>query len=153
MFLFAILIPATAIVAGAYIVMVLSRQTDGPLRTFGKYLAIWMFILGGLVFLGMSAGAIYRAKHPGERPPGIFGMGMRGGISGPGMMRGPGPDAGTQRFDVPRPAYRRTPPQSEFPELEDAGHTSGSPESSAPPRRSSPSEFPDLEETAPRPAN
>ncbi len=75
---FFILIPTTAIVAGGYIVLVSSGKAEGVQKTFGKYLAIWIFVLGGLYFAGATTAAMYRGTHPYAmmRGPGMMGRGM-----------------------------------------------------------------------------
>ncbi len=80
---FMILIPATAIVAGGYIVLVQSRLTEGALRTFGKYLAIWILVLGGVYFAGATTAAMYRGVSHGTM---MHGSGHMRGMMGHGMM-------------------------------------------------------------------
>jgi hypothetical protein len=62
MIYFLALLPATALTIAGYFVLFLSARTDGPLRTFGKYLGFWAFTLAGLVILG----AIFAAAHGGH---------------------------------------------------------------------------------------
>jgi hypothetical protein len=65
---FAILIPATAMIAGGYIVLIQSQLTEGALRTFGKFLAIWIFALSGLYFVGATTLAMYRGAGMMDYP-------------------------------------------------------------------------------------
>src|SRR5580704_16271467 len=77
------LIPATALTVAGYVALFLSHRSEGALRTFGRYLGIWAFVLAALVALGgMFAAGHLRAHgawgpHSGmhcpwmrERPPG-----------------------------------------------------------------------------------
>ena len=109
---FFILIPTTAIVAGGYIVLVFSGKTEGALKTFGKYLAIWIFVLAGLYFAGATTAAMYRGAHPHAmmHGPGMMDRpmmerdGMRGGMRD-GMMGGMrgGMRGGMMRRNQPAP--------------------------------------------------
>lgn len=79
------LLPATALTIGGYFVLFLSRRSEGALRTFGKYLAYWVFTLAGLVILG----AIFAAAHGRHHCP-VFGMhGMHGHMYCPGAPPAP----------------------------------------------------------------
>jgi hypothetical protein len=56
------LIPATALTVAGYVALFLSHRSEGALRSFGRYLGIWAFILAGLVALGgmFAAGHMHR---------------------------------------------------------------------------------------------
>ena len=56
------LIPATGLTVAGYVALFLSHRSEGGLRTFGRYLGIWAFILAGLVVLGgmFAAGHMHR---------------------------------------------------------------------------------------------
>ena len=56
------LIPATALTVGGYVALVLSSRSEGSLKTFGRYLGIWAFVLAGVVALGgmFAAGHMHR---------------------------------------------------------------------------------------------
>lgn len=45
------LIPATFWLVIGYVVLFLSSKADGRLRTFGRALAIWVFVIAGVVLL------------------------------------------------------------------------------------------------------
>lgn len=47
-------VPATVFVVLGYFVLFSSTKTDGPVRTFGRVLAIWVFIVA-LLFPTMGA--------------------------------------------------------------------------------------------------
>jgi hypothetical protein len=63
MIYFLVLLPATALTIGGYVVLVLSARTEGALRTFGKYLGFWAFTLAGLIILGAIFAAAHGARH------------------------------------------------------------------------------------------
>ena len=46
------LIPATALLVVAFFVLFGSVKTEGALRRFGQYLAIWLLFLAGILVLG-----------------------------------------------------------------------------------------------------
>ena len=56
------LIPATALTVGGYVALFLASRTEGSLKTFGRYLGIWAFVLAGAVVLGgmFAAGHMHR---------------------------------------------------------------------------------------------
>ena len=60
------LIPATALTVGGYVALFLSHRSEGSLKTFGRYLGIWAFVLAALVVLGgmFAAGHMHR-MHEG----------------------------------------------------------------------------------------
>ena len=77
MFLFSILLRATALVIAGYFVWYCSSRSEDRLRPFGKYLALWTFAFAGLYVVASIA-----LPAVGHR----FGMMGRPGIA---MMRGP----------------------------------------------------------------
>lgn len=50
-FLFS-LIPATALVVVGYFVLYTSARVEGGLRPFGRYLAVWIFVVASVFLLG-----------------------------------------------------------------------------------------------------
>jgi hypothetical protein len=64
------LIPATALTVAGYVALFLSHRSDGALKTFGRYLGIWAFVLAGLVVLGgmFAAGHLHHV-HAGMWGP------------------------------------------------------------------------------------
>jgi hypothetical protein len=60
------LIPATGLTVGGYVALYLSHRSEGGLKTFGRYLGIWAFVLAALVVLGgmFAAGHMHR-MHAG----------------------------------------------------------------------------------------
>ncbi len=83
MMLFAILIPATILVVIGYFVLASSVKADGAVRTFGKYLAVWIFLLAALLFVGVATAPMFDG-----RPFGMHGRMMGGRMHG--MMERPG---------------------------------------------------------------
>jgi hypothetical protein len=73
------LIPATGLTVGGYVALFLSNRSEGALKTFGRYLGIWAFVLAGLVVLGgvFAAGHMHR-MHEAMRA-------WHGGPGGPFM--------------------------------------------------------------------
>ena len=60
------LIPATALTVAGYVALFLSQRSEGALKTFGRYLGIWAWVLAALVVLGgMFAAGHMRAMHHG----------------------------------------------------------------------------------------
>lgn len=64
MLFFFSLLPATVLVVVGYFVLYASTRTDGRLRAFGKYLAIWHFLLAALVVLGGVLAAALGIRGP-----------------------------------------------------------------------------------------
>jgi hypothetical protein len=60
------LIPATGLTVAGYVALYISSRSEGSLKTFGRYLGIWAFVLAGLVVLGgmFAAGHMHR-MHEG----------------------------------------------------------------------------------------
>ncbi|HXY98285.1 MAG TPA: hypothetical protein VEH00_15085 [Steroidobacteraceae bacterium] len=75
------LIPATALTVGGYVALFLSHRSEGSLRTFGRYLGIWAFVLAALVALG----GMFAAGHMHRMHAGMWGG--RGGPHGAFMER------------------------------------------------------------------
>lgn len=46
------LIPATILVIVGYFVLIAAARAEGALERFGRYLAIWTFVLAGLLAVG-----------------------------------------------------------------------------------------------------
>jgi hypothetical protein len=59
------LIPATALTVAGYVALFLSHRSEGALRTFGRYLGIWAFVLAALVALGGMFAAGHMRAHGG----------------------------------------------------------------------------------------
>ena len=57
------LIPATALTVAGYVALFLSHRSEGALRTFGRYLGIWAFVLAALVVLGGMFAAGHMRAH------------------------------------------------------------------------------------------
>jgi|SRR5580700_2927806 hypothetical protein len=57
------LIPATALTVAGYVALFLSHRSEGALRTFGRYLGIWAFVLAALVALGGMFAAGHMRAH------------------------------------------------------------------------------------------
>lgn len=68
------LIPATGLTVAGYIALYLSHRSEGTLKTFGRYLGIWAFILAGLVALGGMFAAGHMHRMHGEMWAGHEGM-------------------------------------------------------------------------------
>ncbi len=103
------LLPATALTIGGYFVLYLSGRAEGTLRTFGKYLAFWAFMLAGLVILG----GLFAAAHGGHR--GLHGrmhcpwadgrrMDERGGSPAEGGRALPPPEEAPNAAGTPSPS-------------------------------------------------
>jgi hypothetical protein len=70
MIFFLALIPATVLTVAGYFVLFLAHRSEGGLRTFGRYLGVWAFVLAGLVVLG----GMFAAGHMHREHPGMWGM-------------------------------------------------------------------------------
>lgn len=79
MYLFFSLFPATLLACLGYFVLFSSTRTDGAVKTFGRILAIWIFILAAVLpvagayatYAGIpSMGAMMRSMHPEAAPSG-----------------------------------------------------------------------------------
>ena len=94
------LIPATALVIAGYFVWYFSAKSEDKLKSTGKYIAIWCFILAafvGVAGITMSVMRVFMPHHGGHHMMhhGMGGMrggpgGMMGRHFGPGMGRGQG---------------------------------------------------------------
>lgn len=77
------LIPATGLTVAGYLALYLSHRSEGSLKSFGRYLGIWAFVLAGLVVLGgmFAAGHMHHMHgammggHPGAYCPWMEGRG------------------------------------------------------------------------------
>ena len=76
--LFMALIPTTILVVVGYFVLANSATAEGTVRTFGKYLAIWVFILAALIFVGAATAPMFGGQPFGMRGHMMGGMHMRG---------------------------------------------------------------------------
>jgi hypothetical protein len=63
------LIPATALTVAGYVALFLSHRSEGALRSFGRYLGIWAFVLAALVALGGMFAAGHMRAHRGMWGP------------------------------------------------------------------------------------
>ncbi|MDE2136277.1 MAG: hypothetical protein KGJ68_02485 [Gammaproteobacteria bacterium] len=105
------LIPATALTVAGYVALFLSHRSDGGLKTFGRYLGIWAFVLATLVALGGMFAAGHMRAHAGMWGPhaGMYCPWTGDGPQGPRpdvreMLREPPPPPappGAQRESVP----------------------------------------------------
>jgi hypothetical protein len=76
MYFFFSLIPATLWVVLGYFILFSSTKTQGGVKTFGRILAIWVFILAALfpvagayvTYAGLSPIETMRSMHSGGRP-------------------------------------------------------------------------------------
>ena len=59
------LIPATALTVAGYVALYLSQRSEGALKTFGRYLGIWAWVLAALVVLGGIFAAGHMHAHAG----------------------------------------------------------------------------------------
>ena len=87
-----VLLPATGLTVAGYVALFLSARSEGAMRTFGKYLGFWAFILAGLLVLG----GIFAAAHHRHCPFALH-----------GPMHGPWSDAAEH---CPDSAPESTPP-------------------------------------------
>ena len=80
MFFLLALIPATALTVAGYVALFLSHRSDGGLKTFGRYLGFWAFILAGLVVLGgmFAAGHMHRMHEMALAHGGMYCPWMEG---------------------------------------------------------------------------
>jgi hypothetical protein len=88
MFMFPILVLVTLLVIAGYFIQFAAQFAEGFMRPFGKYLALWVFVLAGLVIVAAALGPAlgYRGAGPG--------------FGGPRVMRGIGPGGfAGRRFD------------------------------------------------------
>jgi len=76
MYFFFSLIPATLAVVLGYFILFSSTKSQGAVKTFGRILAIWVFILAAVfpvagayaTYAGLSPIAMMRSMHPGGSP-------------------------------------------------------------------------------------
>ena len=94
MFIFMLLVRATALAIAGYFVWFAASRSDEKMKQVGKYLAMWTFVVAILYVLGSLAMPFMRG--PGGMGRGHFGpvaMRMHRGMMGPGpgmMERGYG---------------------------------------------------------------
>jgi hypothetical protein len=60
-----VLLPATALTIGGYFALFLSGRSEGRMRTLGRYLGYWAFLLAALLVLG----GLLAAVHHGHQCP------------------------------------------------------------------------------------
>ena len=96
------LIPATALSVAGYVALFLSHRSEGGMKTFGRYLGIWAFVLAALVTLGGVFAAGHMRAHADQ-------WGPHAGLRCPWMMReGPqGPPADLR--EIPRAPWPAVP--------------------------------------------
>lgn len=88
------IILATAFAIAGYFVLAASTKAEGPTRTVGKYLSIWVFVLAGLILVGSATAPMFMGP--------MMGRGMGRGHDGDGMMMprrdspAPGPARGNE---------------------------------------------------------
>ena len=86
MFIFGLLVRATALVIAGYFVWFAASRSDEKMKQIGKYLAMWTFVVAILYVFGSLAMPYMRGNGPMGR--GHFGpvaMRMHRGMMGPGM--------------------------------------------------------------------
>jgi len=92
-----LLVPATAIAIAGYFALYLSHRSDGTLKSLGKYLGIWAFVLAVLLTLMSIVGVSMRLMHGHGHGRGHgFGHGF-------GMMHRCGPPPFRAPRDLPPP--------------------------------------------------
>ena len=93
---FLILIPVTLLVIAGYFIQFSAQWAEGGLKTFGRYLSLWVFVLAALLVIGAATAPMM-------------------GFGGPGMMRGIGPGFMMRRGFSPedRSQLRGPPPPGE----------------------------------------
>jgi hypothetical protein len=109
------LIPATALTVAGYVALFLSHRSEGALRTFGRYLGIWAFVLAALVVLGGMFAAGHMRAHGGM-------WGPRPGMHCPWMGERPEglrPDTREMLREPPPPPAA---PPAAAPAVPDAAH-------------------------------
>jgi hypothetical protein len=89
MFIFSILLRATALVVAGYFVWFAASRSEERLKSFGKYLALWTFVIAGLYVIASIATPYMGMGRFGGRTMGPAAMRMHPGFAGgfgPGMM-------------------------------------------------------------------
>lgn len=75
MLFFFSLLPATLAVVLGYFVLFSSAKAEGAVKTFGRILAVWIFVLAALLplagaygtYAGFAPGESMRSMHSGEK--------------------------------------------------------------------------------------
>jgi hypothetical protein len=114
--LIAILIALTLLVVVGFFVQVASSKADGRIKAFGKYLSIWIFVLAGLVLVGIATAPMF-----GGRPFGVD------------LMRNAGPH-GMMMDRMMRPRAGQLPEVAPSPTPAPAPETGPTPEADRPPQ-------------------
>jgi hypothetical protein len=87
---FVLIFPITGLLVAGYVTHYCASGSQGGMRTFGKILSGWVFLLAAILIVGLVSAPMF-----GGRPFGITPHRHHGwGPGGPGMMNGEGPDAG-----------------------------------------------------------
>lgn len=79
MILFVLLILVTLLVVAGYFIQFSAQHAEGSLKTFGKYLSLWVFVLAGLLVVGAAVQPAigYGGFGPGAGIARAFGPGAR----------------------------------------------------------------------------
>jgi hypothetical protein len=102
------LIPATGLTVAGYVALFLSQRSEGALKTFGRYLGIWAWVLAALVVLGGMFAAGHVRAHAGMWGPHPGMWGTHEGMQCPWME---GRDADRWERREPRPPGAPQPPE------------------------------------------
>jgi hypothetical protein len=100
------LIPATGLTVAGYVALFLSQRSEGALKTFGRYLGIWAWVLAALVVLGGMFAAGHVRAHAGMWGPHPGMWGTHEGMQCPWME---GRDADRWERREPRPPGAQPP--------------------------------------------
>jgi hypothetical protein len=113
-----LLFPATAIAVAGYLVLYFANKSEGGMRSFGKALGGWAMFLSAVVVAAAISGVFMDGRPFGIGKSRAERMEMRGGVMGPGGMRGRmGPPPGMAAPPAPPgeaspPAPPATPPSN-----------------------------------------
>jgi hypothetical protein len=107
-----LLIGTTILVVLGYFVLLTSSRTEGTLKTFGKYLAIWLFALPVLLII---AAATMGRRHSGPVMMHSPVMMHGSGVDGPWTHQSPGIPPGPPEDGRPPPPAAQ-PPATEAPQ-------------------------------------
>jgi hypothetical protein len=104
-----LIFPITGLLVAGYVTHYCASGSQGGMRTFGKILSGWVFLLAAILVVGLVTAPVF-----GGRPFGIAPMHhYRGwGPGGPGMMNGDniGPGAPPEPSMMNGPPPEATPP-------------------------------------------
>jgi hypothetical protein len=93
MFLFVLLVVVTFMVVAGYFIQFSAQHAEGTLKTFGKYLSLWVFVLAGLLIVAAAVRPAIANRGFGPGPRGVF----FNRAVGPGFGPGPGFTRGFRR--------------------------------------------------------